>query len=146
MSATEQKALPETFRDFLTSSIDESGAGLAHALLIHDDGTMTVMALDLEPDQIYRLMIAEWAKRPREMIFALDRFAKPGQGTTLPDLVAGWHFTRAQPAPFIVEYQHEPREVKAVDYGNAWWNATLTRELVQHMRASLGISTAGMPE
>ncbi|KAK0350986.1 hypothetical protein LTR94_026799, partial [Friedmanniomyces endolithicus] len=44
------------------------------------------MALVVPPDAAYRYMLAHWAKeQPREMIFALDRFARPEQGTTLGD-------------------------------------------------------------
>lgn len=141
-AASSQTCLTETYHDWLTASIDEQGAGLPHALIAREGAGLTVMALDLPPDQIYRLMLAEWEKQPLELIFGIDRFAKPGQGTTLDDLVAGWHFTRDRPIPFIVEYRHAPRVVGPIAYDNFWWNAALTRELTAHVRAQLGVAAA----
>lgn len=124
--------LTAAYHDWLSSTIDENGVSLAHALMLDDDGKIGVYALDLTPAQIYTMMLREWVRqKPRELIFALDRFARPGQGTTLGDLVAGHHFVAGEPSrPFVIEYQHSPRIVRPIDWDNACWNEMLRRELL----------------
>ncbi|TCP30727.1 hypothetical protein [Sphingomonas sp. BK235] len=138
------KDLPTTFHEWIANAVDADGF-FPHGLVIAEDGTMTVIAFDVPPDQIYQLMLAQWEQDPRlrEAIFGLDRFTKPGQGTTLGDVVTGWHFIREGARPFIVEYQHEPRVVKPLEWANDWWNAVLTRELLEHMRQRFGITSPG---
>ncbi len=129
-----ESSLPEKFHAWLSSSIDEEGVGLNHAIAADADGKLSVYVLDLKPDQVYSLIIRELlVSRPRGIIFALDRFAKPGQGTTLNDLVAGHFIIPGQATrPFIIEYQHDPRIVHPINWTNAFWNAALQRELDQH--------------
>ena len=123
-------SLPDRYRDHLQVCIDERGIGLPHALVLDHAGTLTMIALDVSPDEIYRVMLRRWRAGAKEMIFALDRFATEGQGTTLGDLVAGHYFVSGEaPRPFVIEYQHEPRVLKAVEWNNPHWNAALTREL-----------------
>lgn len=142
MSIDLQKPLTEIYHDWISSTVDEKGFEIPHGLIIDQAGNMTVIALAVPPEHAYQVMIAQWEKRdPIEAIFALDRFAKPDQGTTLGDLMAGFHLTRdAAPRPFIVEYQHEPRIVKPIEWNNLHWNAALLRELNASLRLHLGIS------
>lgn len=135
------KPLIDTYLDWLSLAIDAEGVSLPNALVLHEDGTMTVIALPLSPDQAYRLLLAKFGDDVREMVFAFDRFTKPGQGTTLADVMAGFHLVRFQePRPFIVEYQHEPRIIRPVDWSNESWNAALRGELLGALRAQLGVS------
>ena len=136
------KPLPEVYREWIAATIDEKGVGLSHGMIVDADGGMTLYALDLTPPQAYAMMLGEWTKRrPAEMIFALDRFTKPGQGTTLGDLVAGFYCPSqsAAPRPFILEYQHEPRIVKPIEWDNLFWNAALHSEIIAALRGRLGL-------
>lgn len=139
------KPLTETYFDWIATTVDEAGFEIPHGLIVDADGGMTVIALAVPSDQGYEIMLAHWAKhRPAEMIFAFDRFTKPGQGTSLGDLMAGWHIVQnAPPRPFIIEYQHEPRIVKSIEWENPFWNAALTRELSGHLLA-LGLGKGGL--
>jgi hypothetical protein len=132
--------LTETFHAWLSSTIDEEGVSIPYGLALGGDDALTVFALALPVGQAYSVMLTTWAlKRPREIIFAFDRFTKPGQGTTLGDLVAGHHFVAGQPSrPFIVEYQHNPRIVQPIDWENSFWNNALAGEL------RIAISNLGM--
>lgn len=138
---TAEKPLPEIYHEWISSAMGEKGFQIPHGMVVDDAGAMTVLALSVPPTQAYLVMIEQWSSRPSEAIFALDRFAKPDQGTTLNDLLAGFHFTRtAAPRPFIIEYQHTPRIVKTIEWDNSFWNAGLTAELNSVLRKHLGIS------
>lgn len=152
--ATPDKPLPVMYHEYVASSVDEKGIGLNKAILVDGDGALTIYALDIPVPQAYRLMLADLHKHSaRELIFGFDRYAKEGQGTTLGDLVAGFHVTTgfavaaspiiAAPAPawtpFVIEYQHEPRIVKPIDWGNGFWNAALRNELAGTIAELVGV-------
>lgn len=125
-----EKPLTTIYHDWVSASISEEGISLPQALSLEKNGALTVFALAVEVEQAYRLMARHWAvERPRELIFAFDRFTKPGQGTTLGDVMAGWFFGQNGFLPFVIEYQHHPRIVKPIVWNNAFWNAALMREL-----------------
>lgn len=125
------KPLTETYHDWLATSIDPEGFEIPHALVLAQDDTLTVIALAVSPDRAYQVMLAQRLKGAKEMIFALDRFAKPDQGTTLGDLMAGHHFADGIWRPFVVEYQYDPRIVRPFDWDNTFWNGVLRREMAQ---------------
>ena len=138
MANPAQRPLHEVFHDWLGHTIDESGVEIPHGLVVDQANQLTVIALAVPPEQAYQVMFAQVAKaKAREAIFALDRFAKPNQGTTLGDLVAGHHFSGGTWRPFVVEYQHAPRIVKPFDWTNSFWNAALTDELAGALRATI---------
>lgn len=127
---------------WLQQTIDVKGVEIPHALRADRKGSLTAIALALPPDQAYPLMLAEAANGARELIFAFDRFARPGQGTELGDVMAGHHFADNRWRPFIVEYQHEPRIVKPICWTNLFWNATLNTELQGAARVLLRKASA----
>ncbi|GAA3254781.1 hypothetical protein [Sphingomonas yabuuchiae] len=136
-----EKALTEVFHEWVASTVDPEGFPVPHALVRNREGTLTVVALAVPPTEAYAVMLKLWHQGAEEMIFALDRFALPGQGTTLGDLLAGFHFTRhAAPRPFIIEYQHAPRIVRPIDWDNVHWTAGLYGEFNQVLRQRLGIA------
>ncbi|AJP72957.1 hypothetical protein [Sphingomonas hengshuiensis] len=131
--------LPAAYHDLLTSTIEPEGFEIPHAIGVDADGALTMFALALPVPDAYQRMVSEWASgKFSELIFAFDRYALPDQGTTLGDLMAGWHFTLNRPRPFIIECRFGPREMRPIDWSNAHWNAALTRELRAHIRASFG--------
>lgn len=125
------RPLIDVYAGWLDITIDAKGVEIPHALSMAQDGTLTVMALAMSPGESYPFVVRHWVvEKPRELIFAFDRFTKPGQGTELGDLMAGFHLVGGEPPrPFIIEYRHAPRLVKPIDYGNAYWNAALSREM-----------------
>lgn len=134
------KPLIDTYREWLDVCIDDDGVAIPHGLILDGDEKLTVIALAVEPDQAYRIMVAQFEQlQAKEAIFALDRFTKPGQGTTLGDVMAGHHLTRAGTRPFIIEYQHDPRIVKPICWDNPFWNAVLAKELLDTLRSILGM-------
>lgn len=135
-----QKPLTEVFHDWIVATVDPEGFPVPHGLYVDQQGDLTVVALAMDPDATYSVMLRFWGAPAKEMIFALDRYALPGQGTELGDVLAGFHFTQgAAPRPFIIEYQYEPRIVKAIDWDNVFWNSALLSEMTQVLRSRLGL-------
>lgn len=147
-AAEQQRPLPDVYLDWVKIAIDEKGIEIPHGLIVDAQGKLTVCALALDPPEAYAFMLTRWiTTAPIEMIFALDRYALPGQGTTYGDLLAGWHLKRSDADPakiehrsFTIEYQHEPRVVQPFDWDNGWWNAGLTRELNGAVRSIMSRS------
>lgn len=103
-------------------------------VILTGHGTLTMLALALNPGEAYEAMLSMTAlEKAEEAVFALDRFAKPGQGTKYDDLLAGHYYKRGSGAlpwrPFIIEYRREPRVFEPIDYNNEFWNNTLRMEL-----------------
>jgi hypothetical protein len=138
MADASQRPLPEVFHDWLGHTIDENGVEIPHGLVLDQANQLTVLALAVPPTQAYQVMFGQVLKlEAREAIFALDRFAKPNQGTTLGDLLAGHHFVNGKWRPFVVEYQHAPRIVKPIDWDNPFWNAALAQEMAGAIHATI---------
>lgn len=141
MTTGHTKPLSEEYLGWLEHTIDEEGVTIPHGLILDDDDNLTVVALALTVEQGYRFMVAKFQELgAKEAIFAFDRYTKPGQGTTLGDVMADHHLFRGGTRPFIVEYQHAPRIVKPVCWDNPFWNAALNLELLGTLRAHMGIS------
>jgi hypothetical protein len=128
--------LPTQYRDILDSHIDEKGIEVPPALVMSNTGTLIMMALAVPPTEAYMAVLGEINKGASEAIFALDRFTKPGQGTTLSDVMAGHYYSQGSYRPFIIEYQHDPRIIGDIVWNNAFWNITLTEELAATMRVT----------
>jgi hypothetical protein len=129
----------QKYQSFMADCIDDDGVSLAHGIIVDHEGAMLMLALAVPPEQAYQAMLMHIAKSAaQEAIWALDRFAKDGQGTKYKDLLAGQHFINDYDKPmqkcfhpFIIEYQIDPRIVEPVDYGNEFWNTALCGELAR---------------
>jgi hypothetical protein len=113
----------------IAGMIDDEGVFPHQMIVLKKDGSVTMLSLSVNPPSMFKEM-ARWKAMPdtAELVFGLDRFCLPDQGTTLGDCVACLHWDGILWRTFIVEYQNEPRIVKPVDRDNAWWNATMRRE------------------
>jgi hypothetical protein len=138
---------PENLLDHYHSWMAETWSGdeesIPMGMLRKEDGSLTMVALALEPDQAYQVMLQMViTEEATECVFALDRFTKEGQGTKYADVLAGHYFDRSlgrKPwKPFIIEYQREPRLFEPVNFDNEFWNASLTMEMNVSMRRLLG--------
>jgi hypothetical protein len=128
------KGLAEAFHALIASSIDAVGV-YPHKCLHVKDGKLTMAAIMInDPGQVYAALLAICLnKKPDEIIFGLDRYCKPGQGTTLGDCITGANFAAGVWKPFVIEYQHEPRIVQPIQWDNPFWNAHVMDEL-RHFR------------
>jgi hypothetical protein len=121
--------------------------GYAWVLADEPEAGVTVMAIDLEPQEAWTLAIMRMVEpSTRMMIFCLDRYGKPGQGTTLGDLVAGYFYERGHDyRPFIVEYAPAgPPRVLWFNWHNKLWNEAIVLEFRQSIAALRQMTDAEM--
>lgn len=132
--------LVEHFEKYIASVIDKKGIW-PHAMVVEKaDGTMSMHALDLNPDQCWMHFINATTldKAVSAAIMGLDRTTRPGQGTEFADVLTCVLY---EPSPAleyrvrdqfrfgVINYQHEPRIVRPMDWNNEFWNRQLRAEL-----------------
>lgn len=129
--ANDAKPLEEMFHGLVKLSIEAHGV-YPHHMLVRTDEGVEVYALDLKPAQAFAYFLRATLKA-QEVVFGLDRFTLPDQGTTLGDVVTCAHFRREGDQVTlrigIIEYQHDPRIVKPWDWENSFWNQRMLEEL-----------------
>lgn len=133
-----QSEFLEKYWRWMKDCQDEKGFPIGYGQILGADGKIDVLALAVPPDEAYLHVLHAAAKmqneegEPEEIVFTLDRYAKPGQGTRYADLLAGHHFKKGQGwRPFIIEYQWNPRRFDPIDWGNTYWTSALNHEFVQ---------------
>jgi hypothetical protein len=135
--------LIDNYHSFMAETWDGTEDDIPMGMLRKADGSVIMIALALEPEQAYQVFLSMVVdEEATEAVFTLDRYAQPGQGTKYDDVLAGHCFDRALGKnpwrPFVIEYRKEPRHFEPVDYDNAFWNETLSRELDATMRNMIG--------
>jgi hypothetical protein len=123
--------IAEHYLSLVENMMDEDGFKIPYGLELTKDGKVSVYALALSPAEAYEMMLSvHILNDPAEMIFALDRYGKAEQGTTMPDLLAGHCYSREDGwKPFIIEYSFSPKVVMPINWDNIWWNRSLAGEL-----------------
>lgn len=137
----ESAAFISKFEDIVATSIDERGIYPAPMLVEYSDGGLDMMALALEPLQCYSTFALKVLDRTvKHAIFGLDRSTKENQGTEFADVLTcvAYHrnispevVVREQFAFGVINYQHEPRIIRPIDFKNAFWIAGMKKELFQ---------------
>jgi hypothetical protein len=133
------KTLIEQYHDFMVATWDGDENDIPMGMLLKEDGSITMVALALEPEQAYETFVSMVVtENATDAVFTLDRFTKPGQGTKYADVLAGHVFDRSLGKspwrPFIIEYSKDPKHFEPVDYDNLFWNDTLQKELAATLR------------
>ncbi|MFL7904702.1 hypothetical protein ACJ41P_26480 [Azospirillum argentinense] len=124
--------LPALYHQTIGAAIDADGIS-PHHCIVRKGESLTVAALALSPGGVLAYLRRTIEREGvDELVYGLDRFTKPGQGTSLGDVVAGGWYRRDRGWRIgIIEYQHEPRIVLPWCWDNAFWNAAVARELSQ---------------
>lgn len=120
--------LPEIFHDLISNAIDEAGVYPHQAIAKRADGKLEMMALD---GALLGVLVAK-ANEPQivELIYGFDRMTRPGQGTEFADCLAGAYYQQgAGWRPLVIDYQHEPRIVRPINWANGFWAQAIRREL-----------------
>lgn len=124
------------FHEYVSNMIDEEGVYPSPGMSIDEDGKMEIAAL-CEPETAF-----DWfwnqvtIKQSKECIFGLDRSTLNGQGTEFADVVTCVHWAEGMDGKNwhnsfrigVINYQHDPRIVRAFDFENAFWIEKMTGE------------------
>lgn len=134
--------LPDDFHGSVVRAIEEKGVYPHIMLVLDQNDQLHVHALALaEPEQVMHHMMKVLVNdKPKQLIYGMDRYCKPGQGTTLGDCVAGAYWSEEADSwrVFVIEYQHEPRIVKPLDWNNEFWKRAIRDELTSFLTNALG--------
>ncbi|ALG75071.1 hypothetical protein VY88_26430 [Azospirillum thiophilum] len=123
--------LPATFHELISASIDESGVW-PHQMIVRRDGKLTLRALALPPEGVMAHLGRTIRDGADELIYGMDRYTQPGQGTEFADCIAaGWYRRDVGWRIGVIDYRHDPRIVRPWNWGNAWWIAAVGHELRQ---------------
>lgn len=139
-----QKPFNELFHGLVEGFIDESGLAISHGIAITNDGKVEIAVLAVPPEHCYKWLLCTAASRVDivEIMFGIDRYTKPAQGSEFADVVTGVHWTRIGEKKgtfrsFVIDYQFgPPKIVRPVNYDNAFWNEIIKNEF-QHIANSL---------
>ena len=124
------KSLTEIYHSAISAFIDSKGVYPHKAIGLSHDNKIDMMAFMVRPEQVLELVAkAIRSKQYRELIWSMDRSCSAGQGTTLGDCVAGYYWDGENYKPFIIEYQHDPRILKDIQWDNPAWNEMLKNDL-----------------
>ncbi len=130
----EEATIPidEQFFEIVTLAIDEAGLHPAPGLARFPDGR-SEFAMIVEPETAYQWFWRKIRKEEaREVIFGLDRYTEPNQGTEFADVITVVQW-RAFPASGIrigvINYKPEPRIVRPIDWNNKFWDHKVVQEL-----------------
>lgn len=134
------RTLFDRFCELVANSIDQTGIYPGPACWVDRKGKMTIAALALDAggvlNEVWRQISSEQVS---ELVFGLDRFTKPGQGTEFADVLACAHWIEGYAdswdkswRPFVINYQFEPRIVRPPDFANDFWNKKILSELRAH--------------
>ena len=122
--------LMKSYFDYIKICIDEKGVFPHQCMAVNQKDELVLMALMVNSDSaLFKIVEMIKSNDYKEIIWSLDRYCKEGQGTTLNDCLAGFHWKENNFISFIIEYQNEPRIVCEPNYQNPHWNAMLEREI-----------------
>lgn len=126
--------LVESFYWMIERGIDADGVypqvGIAKI-----DGETQLWALALDPEEIVQhVRTVMTTQNVEELVFGLDRYTKPDQGTEFADVITFLWWDGQKWTPGIIDYQHEPRIVRPINWNNEFWNNQMLQVTVPHLR------------
>jgi len=127
------------FERYVARSIDEQGCFPYPCLSLAADGVLCFAAVAVSPEASVRYFWDLITKGATEVIFGLDHYTKPGQGTEFADVVSVIHWKgilgptfQSQRRIGVINYQHSPRVVRPIDWNNRHWTVVMTRMAMKY--------------
>ena len=125
--------LVTTFESLLSITIDERGFSHPPLLARHHDGKITMATMMLPGEKIFDTVLEQFIAdlTVRELVFGIDRFTQPDQGTKYADVltVFWWVGEHSENYGFrfgVVDYVPPPNKViEPIKWDNAFWNASM---------------------
>jgi len=132
MKTEKEKQILGSYIELLKNSIDEKGIHPAPAMVVDNEGKVSMLSLMVEPDQAYETVRKVAGSEYKEILMGLDRTSKSGQGIpeefdsvfTFVHIENGMGFKVG-----CLPYTGEPRNVGEVQWDNTFWNPIVTRDL-----------------
>jgi len=158
------KSLIEQFESYVANCIDEKGVYPFPMFTIDKDDKLIVSALAINADvALEKFWLDITCHCAKEVILGLDRATKEGQGTEFADVLTCFHWkdwSDSECPPErnnwshwfkygVINYQHEPRIVRPMDWKNEFWNGRMEAELSgcqPRTRISIKKIESGHPE
>jgi hypothetical protein len=121
--------LPDVYFEMIERVIDEEGVYPHQGVARKKDDSLEVMAIAVD---VPTLIQTFWNKlgESEEVIVGIDMSTRPNQGTHYADALVFAHWTRDPSKKLtdedclrvgVINYQHEPRIVDAIDWENTHW-------------------------
>jgi len=132
---SDNKSFTDQFHDLVAMSIDDKGVYPQQAMAVDGEGRLSVFSLALPAPQIYEWFGAQLLTGGHcQIIFGVDRFTRPGQGTEFADVITCCHWRKeaADGLHFrigVINYQHQPRIVRPFDWDNEYWGVQMAKEM-----------------
>lgn len=132
----------QTVHEHLVACTEDGALGVNGYMWSQRKGNaFGVHVLDVEPPAAWLHFMTEISKdETLRAIMYLDRYAKPHQGTSFGDLVAGMYIDKRDTGwafrPFICEYQAKPvHRCLWFNWANLFWNGAVKIEMLGTIRA-----------
>lgn len=130
--------LVERFENFLPIKIEKDGFPWPPLFALHHDDTVTLAVMTIPHEQIFSYackMLSDLTIK--ELIFCVDQFTKPNQGTKYDDaLIVFWwcgEYTENYGFRFgVVNYRPPPNTlIEPIDWNNVYWNEKMLEIVAQ---------------
>ena len=131
------ETLADAFYKLNTEIISEDGIFPTQAFARALDGHITLMAYGAEGARTAERAMEKMLKylirnTPEEMIFGTDQMSPPSEGAELPDFLAVFHYRLEEGWRFgVLQYQHEPRIVRPIDWEHPYWAPELRAQTLR---------------
>lgn len=128
-------SLVESFYNCVERGIRPEGV-YPHVALARIDGELEIWALALSPEEtIQHVQMAMTTKNVEELVFGLDRYTKPGQGTEFNDVITFLWWDGQKWTPGVIDYKPEPDKViRPINWDNEFWNAHMIQVIVPRLK------------
>lgn len=136
----EDGKLPDYYFSLLPTLIEPEGFANPPILALKHDGSLTYGAqIGLSPEMTHNTVLDHFIAdlSNKEIVFALDRFTKPGQGTKYNDVLTiyWWYGPHDENFGFrfgVVNYKTKPDVlIEPIDWENESWNGMMLKEIEQ---------------
>ena len=143
--------LVQQYEASLSLWLREDGFPNLPALVRHHDDHITMVLMAIPQKLIFQTVVQKFMSdiTVKELIFGVDRFTKPGQGTKYADVLTifWWQRERDDDHGFrfgVVNYRPPPHAIiEPIDWNNAFWNTIMAHIVSGDYRQIEAISDAG---
>ncbi len=140
-----ESEIVKQFEGYVAKLIDAKGIFPYPMVALEHDDKLSMSALALDPTAtIKQFLHLICNMNAKEVIMGLDRSTRENQGTEFADVLTCYYWKdRSEEKDLpeaqktwdkwfkfgVINYQHDPREVRPMDWNNAFWNEKLAGDI-----------------